>query len=157
MTFSGFFAAGRARSRCVIGAGVVVTRLLGSVTLLPVYRAWCILYRYFPSLLGDGTAANCSLSYKLAPHPKPPLCKGRWLADRRDGGIVAVRCCILATNRCEFITCSSNPSVKNQRFLTAPFTQGSLGRSRASASSSDFHGVTIPSTPQRCYDNCRLS
>ena len=25
----------------------------------------------------------------------------------------------------------NNPSVKNHRFLTAPFTQGSLGRSRA--------------------------
>ena len=30
-------------------------------------------------------------------------------------------------------------------------------RSRASASSNDFHRVTIPSTPQWCYDNCKLS
>ena len=28
--------------------------------------------------------------YKFALHPEPPLCKGRWLAERRDGGIVAV-------------------------------------------------------------------
>ena len=31
-----------------------------------------------------------------------------------------------------------NPSVKNQRFLTAPFTQGSLGRSRASMINYNF-------------------
>ena len=40
-----------------------------------------------------------------------------------------------------------NPSVKNQRFLTAPFAQGSQGRSRASAASNDFHRVTISSYP----------
>ena len=51
--------------------------------------------------------------------PKPPLCKGRWAAERRLGGV-------------------DNPSVKNQRFLPAPFTQGSLGRSRASASNNNF-------------------
>ena len=62
MTFSGFFAAGRARSRCVIGAGVVVTRLLGSVTLLRMYRAWCIRCRHFPDPLGDVTAVNYSLA-----------------------------------------------------------------------------------------------
>ena len=39
--------------------------------------------------------------------PKPPLCKGRWAAERRLGGV-------------------DNPSVKNQRFLPAPFTQRSL-------------------------------
>ena len=39
--------------------------------------------------------------------PKPPLCKGRWAAERRLGGVV-------------------NTSVKNQRLLPAPFTQGSL-------------------------------
>ena len=67
MTFSGFFAAGRARSRCVIGAGVVVTRLLGSVTLLPVYRARCSTIRYFPNPLGDDTAVNYSfvMQYRL--------------------------------------------------------------------------------------------
>ena len=41
--------------------------------------------------------------------PKPPLCKGRWAAERRLGGVV-------------------NPSVKNQRFMPAPFTQGSLSQ-----------------------------
>ena len=33
-----------------------------------------------------------------------------------------------------------NPSVKNQRFLPAPFAQGSLGCSRTSASFENLHG-----------------
>ena len=39
--------------------------------------------------------------------PKPPLCKGRWAAKKRLGGVV-------------------NPSVKNQRFLPTPLAQGIL-------------------------------
>ena len=58
------------------------------------------------------TASNWDLSFSFAPHPKPPLCKGRWAKSLISlGGVV-------------------NPSVKTgseEPVLTAPFTQGSLG------------------------------
>ena len=46
--------------------------------------------------------------------PKPPLCKGRWAAVRLLGGV-------------DFVGRRTIPQSKIKRFLTAPFTQGSLG------------------------------
>ena len=62
--------------------------------------------------------------------------KGRWLAVRRDGGIDAEDCFVFVSDFGEFATYfCDNPSVKigsEEPILPAPFTQGSLGRSRAS-------------------------
>ena len=70
--------------------------------LLPILEKVVYNNEYLKNIL------NCSLSFRRAPHPKPPLCKGRWSKSSiLTGGVV-------------------NPSVKNQRFLPAPFTQGSL-------------------------------
>jgi len=60
--------------------------------------------------------------------PKAPLCKGGWLPVRADWGIVqqSLRSYIpfgeMETSQ------RDNPSVKNQRFLPPPFTQGRLFR-----------------------------
>ena len=49
--------------------------------------------------------------------------------------------CVLSLTRFD------NPSVKNQRFLPAPFTQGSLGCSRTSASFEDSRRGRCPHRP----------
>ena len=54
--------------------------------------------------------------------PRPPCVKGAGTLTKRDWGIAV---------EMDMVFC--NPSVKNHGFLTAPLTQGSLGRSRASA------------------------
>ena len=97
--------------------------------------------------------ANCCLTHQ----PKPPLCKGRWQKSSIfAGGVVPELFFRIGLQWIDKLVLH-NPSVKNQRFLTAPFTQGSLGRSRASASRNDLQKVTIPSTPQWCYDYCKPS
>ena len=58
------------RSQCVLGAVGVVTRSLGSVTFLRMYRDRCILCRYFPDPLGNVTAVNYSLSNHLHVTPE---------------------------------------------------------------------------------------
>ena len=35
--------------------------------------------------------------------PKPPLCKGRWVAERRLGGVVAVEMYLVALNCGEYV------------------------------------------------------
>ena len=66
---------------------------------------------------------------QFALHQKPPLCKGRWLAVRRDGGIARKK----LRTRTDF---RRNRNIVLQQSLshavrvTAPFTQGSLGCSR---------------------------
>ena len=98
--------------------------------------------------------ANCCMTHQ----PKPPLCKGRWQKSSIfAGGVVADQSYHYAGIYANSKLFPHNPSVKNQRFLTAPFTQGSLGRSRASTPNSDSHEVTIPSDPQWCYDYCKPS
>ena len=109
------------------------------------------------------TIGGCSVSLPCANNclthqPKPPLCKGRWQKSSIfAGGVVADQSYHYAEIYANSKLFPHNPSVKNQRFLTAPFTQGSLGRSRASASRNDLQKVTIPSTPQWCCENCKLS
>ena len=109
------------------------------------------------------TIGGCSVSLPrsdccLTHQPKPPLCKGRWQKSSIfAGGVVADQSYHYVGIYANSKLFPHNPSVKNQRFLTAPFTQGSLGRSRASASSSGLYRVTMPSTPQWCYDYCKPS
>ena len=50
----------------------------------------------------------------------PPLCKGSWHGAAVTGGLYVFK-------RIPCLPQFVNPSVKNQRFLTAPFTQGSQG------------------------------
>ena len=82
---------------------------------------------------GDQLSAEQSLNYEAAilshcanahlvndfsvtvmRRPKPPLCSGRWAAVRLLGGV-------------DFVGRRTIPQSKIKRFLTAPFTQGSLG------------------------------
>ena len=108
--------------QCVPGAVIFVTALRRSVSL---------------------PCANHCLTHQ----PKPPLCKGRWQKSSIfAGGVVADQSYHYAGIYANSKLFPHNPSVKNQRFLTAPFTQGSLGRSRASASRNDLQKVTIPSS-----------
>ena len=51
---------------------------------------------------------------------KPTLCKGGWHGAAATGGLYVFK-------RIPFLPQFVNPSVKNQRFLPAPFTQGSRG------------------------------
>ena len=51
---------------------------------------------------------------------KPTLCKGGWHGAAVTGGLYVFK-------RIPFLPQFVNPSVKNQRFLPAPFTQGSRG------------------------------
>ena len=51
---------------------------------------------------------------------KPTLCKGGWHGAAVTGGLYVFK-------RIPFLPQYVNPSVKNQRFLPAPFTQGSRG------------------------------
>ena len=106
---------------------------------------------------------NYRLVLQVCTAPKPPLCKGRWAADRRLGGVVAEKCCDFALVPANTYTLLHNPSVKNQRFLTAQlraksrppggcalhapagaaFTQGSLGCSRASTQNLNFSSFML--------------
>ena len=67
--------------------------LFSSLRNLRIYRfagslrAYCVL-QYALSFLCRG-GINCSLAFRYAPHQKPPLCKGRCLPERADGGIAA--------------------------------------------------------------------
>ena len=70
---------------------------------------------------------NWCLSFRYAPHQKPPLCKGRCQPNRLTEGLLQQA----ATNSHWFSAKTQhplhNPPVRNRRFLTAPFTQGGLG------------------------------
>ena len=65
-------------------------------------------------------------AHRVCSAPKPPLCKGRWAAKGGSEGLpqrdVSISHWVSANSH----SVLHNPSVKNQRFLTAPFTQGSL-------------------------------
>ena len=71
--------------------------------------------------------------YQFALHPKPPLCKGRWHGGAVTEGLcgknhrIRIRFGEIVTFHCV------NPAAifRIERKMTAPFTQGSLGRSRA--------------------------
>ena len=73
-----FFAAGR-RGQCVLGAVRFVTALRRSVTLHFTSRKG----RSFFAFGGE----NWDLSFRYAPHPKPPLCKGRCQPNRLTEGL----------------------------------------------------------------------
>ena len=57
---------------------------------------------------------------------KPPLCKGRWHAARRDGGVVGYRVCCRVRPDAALVQCPALQPL-SQLTLTAPLTQGSLG------------------------------
>jgi len=57
--------------------------------------------------------------------PKPPLCKGRWAARRRLGGIVQQAPAYSHRFPANSQHCTA--SIPQSASLTAPFTQGSLG------------------------------
>ena len=104
---------------------------------------WSGVFLRVPQQGSDGSAAapvydetNCSLAFRYAPHQKPPLCKGRCQPNRLTEGLLRQA----ATNSHWFSAKTQypphNPSVKTgseEPVLPAPFTQGSLGRCRASA------------------------
>ena len=54
------------------------------------------------------------------------MCKGRWPGERRVGGIVAEKVSYSPQITAKSYHLPHNPPVRNQRFLTAPFTQGGL-------------------------------
>ena len=59
--------------------------------------------------------------------PRPPEVQGEVSREPRDGGVVCGRGYLPYLPPGEVGNCGVNPSVKNQRFLTAPLTQGSQG------------------------------
>jgi len=77
--------------------------------------------------------ANYRLAAQVCSAPKPPLCKGRWHGKAVTEGLCSEIVRICHGFRRIGTACCDKPSVKNLKFLTAPFTQGRLGRSRASA------------------------
>ena len=46
---------------------------------------------------------NYRLVLQVCTAPKPPLCKGRWAADRRLGGVVAGKCSEFALGFGKFV------------------------------------------------------
>ena len=86
-------------------------------------RARCGDIRYCPAPLGIVTLRKSLFD---APAKASPV-QGEVARRSREVGVVPERFSLfaLAYNGKKHIL--HNPSVKNQRFLTAPFTQGSLG------------------------------
>ena len=73
---------------------------------------------------GNVTAPiNWNLAVQITTAPMPPLCKGRWVAVRRLGGIVRYNVAKIAAFRRKYTAVTIPQSAS----LTAPLTQGSLG------------------------------
>ena len=86
-------------------------------------RARCGDIRYCPAPLGIVTLRKSLFD---APAKASPV-QGEVARRSRDGGVVADQSYHYVGIYANSKLFPHNPSVKNQRFLTAPFTQGSLG------------------------------
>ena len=90
------------------------------------------------TLLNSITAFKCR-DCRSAAHQKPPLCKGRWAANGGSEGLCCrkQRICIhFQRNRNIVLHQSLSHAIR----VTAPFTQGSLRRSSASAKTPPANG-----------------